>query len=89
MKKNNTAPQSPRGGKRVPQPITIGMDLGDRTSRYCELSGWGIPPPGWKATLDFASPQAYSLPLRIAAMTRGLRLPCSTAISSSGLSSGA
>jgi hypothetical protein len=39
MQKNNTAPQSPRGGKRVPQPITIGMDLGDRTSRYCELQG--------------------------------------------------
>ena len=39
MKKNITARQNPRGGKRIPQPITIGMDLGDRTSRYCELEG--------------------------------------------------
>lgn len=39
MKKNITARQSPRGGKRIPQPITIGMDLGDRSSRYCLLQG--------------------------------------------------
>jgi transposase len=39
MKKNITAQHSPRGGKRISQPITIGMDLGDKTSRYCELEG--------------------------------------------------
>ena len=41
MKKNITARQSPRGGKRVPQPITIGMDLGDKTSCYYVLGGDG------------------------------------------------
>src|SRR5271154_4889098 len=39
MKKNITARQSPQRGKRVPLPITIGLDLGDKTSRCCELEG--------------------------------------------------
>jgi transposase len=39
MKQNNTRPQNPRGAKRATQPITIGLDLGDKTSRYCELEG--------------------------------------------------
>jgi transposase len=34
MKKNNTRPQSSR---RKPSPITIGMDLGDKSSHYCAL----------------------------------------------------
>jgi len=37
MKKNNTRTQNPRGRKTVPQPITIGIDLGDKTSRWCAL----------------------------------------------------
>jgi transposase len=37
MKKNNT--QNPRGRAKIPQPITIGIDLGDRASRYCLLAG--------------------------------------------------
>ena len=38
MKKNNTVPQSPkRAAARKAGPITIGMDLGDKTSRYCVL----------------------------------------------------
>ena len=38
MKKNNTTKQSPkRPTKASKEPITIGMDLGDKTSRYCML----------------------------------------------------
>lgn len=37
MKKNNTRTQNPRGRKTVPQSITIGIDLGDKTSRWCAL----------------------------------------------------
>jgi len=39
MKKNNTVAQSPkRASARKQGPITIGMDLGDKTSRYCVLA---------------------------------------------------
>jgi transposase len=42
MKKNITKPQSPkRATARKEGPITIGMDLGDKTSRYCVLGGNG------------------------------------------------
>lgn len=44
MKKRNSLPQGKkRTGrtKRVQESVTIGMDLGDRTSRYCMLSGEG------------------------------------------------
>jgi transposase len=38
MKKNSTSSQSPkRAADRQEGPITIGMDLGDKTSRYCVL----------------------------------------------------
>ena len=38
MKKNSTTQQSPkRAAARKEGPITIGMDLGDKTSRYCVL----------------------------------------------------
>ena len=37
MKKNNTRTQNPRGRKTVPQSITIGIDRGDKTSRWCAL----------------------------------------------------
>lgn len=38
MKKNSTVAQSPkRASARQAGPITIGMDLGDKTSRYCVL----------------------------------------------------
>lgn len=41
MKKNNTVQQSlkqgGKGAKACKQPITIGMDLGDKTSRYCAI----------------------------------------------------
>ena len=38
MKKNSTRQQSPKASrKRRKGPITIGMDLGDKTSRYCVL----------------------------------------------------
>jgi transposase len=42
MKKNSTVPQSPkRATARKVGPITIGMDLGDKTSRYCVLDERG------------------------------------------------
>jgi hypothetical protein len=42
MKKNSTSSQSPkRAIARQQGPITIGMDLGDKTSRYCVLDGNG------------------------------------------------
>jgi DNA transposition AAA+ family ATPase len=42
MKKNSTSPKSPKQAKKESRkackgPITIGMDLGDKTSRYCML----------------------------------------------------
>jgi transposase len=40
MKKNSIARRSPkRAAAREEGPITIGMDLGDRASRYCVLGG--------------------------------------------------
>ena len=38
MKKNNTCQQSSKRGKKARKgSMTIGMDLGDKTSCYCEL----------------------------------------------------
>lgn len=41
MKQNNTAQSPKRAGARKGGPITIGMDLGDTTSRYCVLGEEG------------------------------------------------
>ena len=42
MKKNSICRQSPRRGTNARrQAMTIGMDLGDKTSRYCVLNGDG------------------------------------------------
>ena len=42
MKKNSTCRQSPKRGSKARGPeMTIGMDLGDKTSRYCVLNGDG------------------------------------------------
>src|SRR5579864_4646928 len=42
MKKHNSCTRSPRGrAKARPGSITIGMDLGDKASRYCEVNGGG------------------------------------------------
>jgi transposase len=42
MRKNTTCQQSSKEHKKAPSgPITIGMDLGDKTSRYCVLNGNG------------------------------------------------
>ena len=39
MKKNIITRQSPRQATKAShQPMTIGMDLGDKTSRYCALN---------------------------------------------------
>ena len=44
MKKNNTVKQSLKKGtkkitKSAQESITIGIDLGDKASRYCVLNG--------------------------------------------------
>ena len=41
MKKNITTRQSPRPARRASRPMTVGMDLGDKTSRYCALDQQG------------------------------------------------
>ena len=44
MKKRNSSQQSQKRtvkAKRTQESVTIGMDLGDRSSRYCMLSGDG------------------------------------------------
>jgi len=41
MKKSIITRQSPRQAGKASQPITIGMDLGDKTSRYCALDARG------------------------------------------------
>jgi len=39
MKKNSTVKQSPKRARVLARgPITIGLDLGDKTSRYCVLA---------------------------------------------------
>src|ERR1700689_2521298 len=62
MKKNSIAKKSP---KRVsvakPGPITIGMDLGDKTSRYCVLGADGeIVAEGTVGTNKKAMTQKFS-----------------------------
>jgi hypothetical protein len=58
MKKRSSSRQNPKPAvkaKRARQSVTIGMDLGDKTSRYCLLSDevkffgkvrWGLPKLG-------------------------------------------
>jgi hypothetical protein len=44
MKKRSSSRQNPKSAvkaKRAKQSVTIGMDLGDKTSRYCLLSEEG------------------------------------------------
>jgi len=42
MKKNSTCHRSPKRGAKVREEwLTIGLDLGDKTSRYCVLDGHG------------------------------------------------
>jgi transposase len=62
MKKNNTVKQSPkRAGARSEGPITIGMDVGDKTSRYCVLGGNGeVQSEGSVGTSRKAMAQKFS-----------------------------
>ncbi|MEP6961445.1 MAG: IS110 family transposase [Acidobacteriota bacterium] len=41
MKKNSTKTQSSKRSKKAAEPNTIGMDLGDKSSRYCVLDSSG------------------------------------------------
>ena len=63
MKKNSTCPQSPKGGAQAPAregSLTIGMDLGDKTSRYCVLDGQGeVVQEGSVATTRKAMGQVF------------------------------
>jgi transposase len=62
MKKNSSVKQSPkRAAVGTPEPITIGMDLGDKTSRYCVLGAKGeISSEGSVATTKKAMAQQFS-----------------------------
>ena len=61
MKKNSTVEQSPkRAAVRTEGPITIGMDLGDKTSRYCVLEDNGEGSEGSVATTKKAMAQKFS-----------------------------
>src|ERR1700693_1277578 len=62
MKKNNTVAQSPkRAAARKRGPITIGMDLGDKTSRYCVLGENGeLLPEGSVASTRKAMTQKFA-----------------------------
>jgi len=59
MKKNSIRHQNPSRGEQVRQSITIGMDLGDRTSRYCALDGRGEVREGSVATTPRAMRQKF------------------------------
>ncbi len=62
MKKNSTVAQSPkRAAARQQGPITIGMDLGDKTSRYCVLGENGeVLSEGSVATTRKAMAQKFA-----------------------------
>jgi transposase len=61
MKKNSTVKQSPkRAAARKGGPITIGMDLGDRSSRYCVLGGEDEQSEGSVATTRKGMLQKFS-----------------------------
>ena len=62
MKKNSTVKQSPkRAAARSEGPITIGMDVGDKTSRYCVLGGdGGLQSEGSVGTTRKAMAQKFS-----------------------------
>jgi transposase len=65
MKKNSTSPKSPQQGKKERKacqgPITIGMDLGDKTSRYCMLDENGtVLREGSVATTQKGITQAFA-----------------------------
>jgi transposase len=62
MKKNSIVKQSPKRARaRTQEPITIGMDLGDKTSRYCVLDDTGEPKSeGSVATTKKAMIQKFS-----------------------------
>ena len=63
MKKDsNKKPQSPKGGakKRSQESITIGLDLGDKTSRYCVLGQSGeVTKEGSVATTRKAMAESF------------------------------
>ena len=61
MKKHSTGQQSPRRGTKASRrAMTIGMDLGDKTSRYCVLNDEGaVVQEGSVATTKKAMQRAF------------------------------
>ena len=51
MKKNSSGCKSPKASMKAPKStnVTVGMDLGDKTSRYCMLdeNGEVLRKPAW------------------------------------------
>jgi transposase len=61
MKKNNTTPRSWKRTARKAGPLTIGMDLGDKSSRYCVLEENGeVRAEGSVATTKKAMLQKFA-----------------------------
>lgn len=62
MKKNSTVKRSPKraAARKVEGPITIGMDLGDKTSRYCVLGNEEQMLEGSVATTKKAMQQKFA-----------------------------
>jgi transposase len=62
MKKNNTVKQRPKAGQdRVTTTNTIGLDVGDKSSRYCVLDGeGGVQSEGSVGTTRKAVAQKFS-----------------------------
>lgn len=62
MKKNSTGPQSRKGAAQAGRSITIGMDLGDKSSRYCLLEAAGeVVQEGRVSTTKKALGQVFGL----------------------------
>jgi hypothetical protein len=62
MKQNSTRRQNPkRGGTKHQGVVTIGMDLGDKTRRYCVLDHQGeVVKEGSVATTKKGMAQTFS-----------------------------
>ena len=69
MKKNITTRQSPRLAPSASrQPMTIGLDLGDKTSRYCALNQQGeVAGEGSVATTRKAATESIQFGTEMAA----------------------
>src|SRR5580698_10412727 len=82
MKKGSSSKQSQKRtakAKRTQESVTIGMDLGDRSSRYCMLSGEGeilredqVPTTKAGITATFGSLGRARIAIEVEPILRGL-----------------